>query len=219
MTAEQFGTPIRKFVASLVEARQSDIEKLRVDIRRYVDQFMAAVHLDCSDGLAHRRAKVFGLAYAASQLARRWQTLPPKKKVGDYLLAFKEAWSWAQDRDGAGLVLSPVNKLKVYVKCNKSSFKKATLLRKMSDSIFQRCPGFTKKAQGGGTELLMSPAKFRKEFGFDRKALNELIANGILIGENGAKKRNNTKRSVRRDNSGSPVDDRVFVIRLNKLGS
>ena len=217
----QHGTPIRHFIAALVKARHDDEKALIADLRKYHDLFLKAVGIDRGNGHAYRRARPFGLAYAVSRLARRWGTLPHEKVVGNYLEAFKLVWSWthASQPKTNTTTLSGSERLRAYVEHNRQAFKKTNPLKAMSAAAFRKCPGFVKAAKGGGTELVMSPARFRKEFDFDRKTVAELIAKGILLGEKGRYKRNDTKRKVRLDDEGDSIDDdRVYVILLAKLG-
>lgn len=85
------------------------------------------------------------------------------------------------------------------------------------DELFNKLPGIVRRKTPNGVELIIPCARFRGEFQFSKKEIDELMAEGWLIGEKGDRPRPTTKREVRRDEHGDYINERVYVVRVSKL--
>lgn len=213
--AEQHGTPIRRYIQKLVDARHQSPKKLQADIQGYCEIFYKAIEIDKNDGLVFRRAEKFALAYAANRLARRWGCLPDAKKVGNYLEAFKVLWSWTSPSMGQSKKPTPDDKIRAYIKVHRRSFPFASTPKRMSDEEFQNCKGFKNTSVDRRRELLLPPKQF-KSFGFQAQEISDLKHQGVLIGEKGNAVRNDNKRSVRLNGPAKDKRDRVFVLVVDR---
>ena len=215
--ANHYGAPGWRYLKALVKMRHETPDKLLAIIRKHSEFMLRELKVDRNDGLAYRRAKPFALAYAATQLGRRWGVLPSQSEVGSYLEAFKTVWSWTAQRTPLAAQPSPVSALLSYWTTNRPQFRSLTKISALSDTKFARCVGFTRKIAGGGDELIMATAKFRSVFSFDQKTMKSLVSRRIIVGDGGSTQRNDTKRKVRLNPAGDPIKDRVIVIRIDRL--
>ena len=213
------GVPAVRFLKRLVAELESNRAGLINRIRKLRDKMLMAMGIEPGDGVAYRRAKPYALAYAATALARCYGVLPTKREVGSYRDAFIEVWAWTKhdtEKDSRQRP-TPREAIHDYFTRHQGIFLRSSPDRPMSRKEFKNCAGFVHKKRSGETELLLSPWKFSRHFGFTRDELAELNNNRILVGEGGKKPRNDNKRCVRSNLKGKKVKDRVFVIRIDRL--
>jgi hypothetical protein len=215
LTARLYGCPIRVFLKGLVEDAYRNKRRLIKKIRRHADRFSQAARIAPSLGVASRRAKPIGLAYAVSQLAREYGALPRKNMVGNYLKAFVEIWRWTGERN-----LRPaqdgVAVLQEFIDSNKTAFTMLKRPRLISDAKFRSCPGYL-RTTSRGRELVISASRAKREPWLSRTVIDDLISARVLVGESGKNPRMDTKRKVCLDKHGELIADRVWVFNLDRL--
>jgi putative DNA primase/helicase len=96
-----YGTPIRLFLAQLVEARQSSEDNLISDIEELVQDFSAQMFAGEQSGIASNLAERFGLLYAGGVLAVRYGVLPYTEKAifNSVRRCHNDHWEWRKAND------------------------------------------------------------------------------------------------------------------------
>ena len=156
---DHHGKPIRHFIAKLVEDRALDEAKLKRRIARHMDKFREAVGIDDNVGSEASIADVFGLAYAAGMLARRYGVLPE-----DLQFLKSVTTVYKLNRALGGPPLSHIDRLR------RLTLRKGVIhvdrkrLRDISTANLNKAPALVRLNQKGEKEILLTERQFSRAF-------------------------------------------------------
>lgn len=177
---ENFGHIARRFIREVLKWSERDHQGLIARIRGHMQDFLSAAGAEpgtaASDDL--RRAKVFALAHAASELALETGVLR-KKLWGDTRKPLLRAWrKYGQRRrssivdDQLGTFLADPQKRLVDVTDGSKP--------EITDKQLREIDGFIYRGRGNELLLCMTPAAMRAQLAFSSTRLKTLKGRGIL---------------------------------------
>ncbi len=209
-TANFFGTAIREFLRRLVNNLSKNPKRVRDKLRFWIGRFLRKAKVDRNNGPEHRNAKAFALVYAAGMLAKMYGVIPESAgPIGTAILKCYRA------SIGAGIA-SPrkpaIEQIVSYLETHRHDIADLTsgTLPKLSKDDFDAAPGFVRRGDDGGLELLIPPQIMQAQFPNWQPLMRELRDNGQAVCEKGRARKLTVKRSVRKSND----RDRVYTIRL-----
>lgn len=177
---ENFGHIARRFIREILKWSERDHPGLIARIRGHMQSFLSAAGMApgiaASDDL--RRAKVFALAHAASELALETGVLR-KKLWGDTRKPLLRAWRKYGQRRRSSIVDDPLGTFladphKRLVDVTDGSKPEIT------DKQLREVDGFIYRGRGNELLLCMTPAAMKAQFAFSSARLKTLKRRGIL---------------------------------------
>lgn len=198
------GTAMPAFLEALVRHRNRDEPGLRDGIARRMSEFSAFPEVRLAMPISGRILDVFGLIYAAGELAKRYDVLPASfdcRAAAIHCLRLHLGLRAESD---------PVQRLLAWVSANEIIDLRATGIRSMSDNALHERGAFIGE-RSGLTQLWINPVLFRRSFSGARDLLRALESRNILQTEGrGERKHNSIKCTVRREKAG----ERFYVFNL-----
>lgn len=204
LVEDHYGKPIHHFICELVNERAADEAKLKRRIARYMDEFREAVGVDENVGPEASIADVFGLAYAAGRLAKRYGALPKSLKCLSSAVKV-----YRMNRELGGAPPSYVERLR------RLALRKGVIhvdpkeLQDISNSDLGAAPALVRFDRQGRKEILLTEAHLDRAFPFKRDFFDDPGVQAIL--QRDSDQRRTVKRTVRT----SKRQERFYVFTLS----
>ena len=205
---ENHGTAADAFLRKLARARWKDEVALRATLEGYRERFVRNCRVNPSDRAGLRRARTFGLIYAAGRIAREWKVLPLRRLKPLLLEAYRR--SAAADAHNLPPVrLSPRQRIEAYMEANRHELIDLDIHEpiKMTKKEVNDHAGFLKSIKGRRC-LLIRARRWNLEFGTEaHRMLDQLGRQSRLH----ATENLQTQTRVR----ANETKDRVYAIRID----
>ncbi|MFN7025642.1 MAG: DUF927 domain-containing protein [Pseudorhizobium sp.] len=206
--SENHGTAADAFLRKLVRARRVDEVALRGTLEVYRERFVRLCQVHSSDRAGLRRARSFGLIYAAGRIAREWR-ISPLRRLKPLLLEAYRRSAAADAHNLPPVRLSPLQRIEAYIEANRSDLIDLDAHEpiEMSKKEVNEFPGFLKTLKGRRC-LLIKAGRWNLEFGSQaRRLLDQLDRQNRLY----ATENLQTQTRVRTNET----KDRVYAIRID----
>jgi hypothetical protein len=204
---QNHGTAADAFLKKLARARRTDEAALKARLEKYRDRFVRYCCVDPADRAGLRRARSFGLIYAAGRIAREWKVSPLRRLTKLLLEAYRR--STAADAHNLPQVrLSVRQRVAAYVEAHQSELIDLDACEpiKMTKKEINDCDGLLKTVKGRRC-LLIRARRWNLEFGSEaHRMLDQLHRQGRLH----ATENLQTQTRVR----SNQTKDRVYAIRI-----